>query len=983
MVRVRLTLLIACLFLVTHPTFADEFTDGGINYIVNNDYASVIVAPGNYSGDFVIPSYVWNPNIEDGEGYSVTGIAANAFKNCTGLTSVTYTGSSTLHIGSAAFSGCWNLKTISIPSFWLNGDSTFYKCSSLKEIDCSEQSGLGKSTFEGCYNLPTVSLPGTISEIGDRCFYGCTSLTEVTIPNPYSPWSVRIGKGAFWNCSKLKTFSVGSNYNAIELADSAFGYCRALEKVELPNAVTKIGRDAFYLCEALQTITIPASVKEIGARCFASCSALKTVIFQNEMETIPDSVFNGCKHLISLALPNGCKTIGQFTFWGCTMLSKVSLPNTVKSIGRGAFGFCPSLHAIELGDSIKSIGKEAFVSCYNLGKVTLPSQLKSIGDQAFYTSNLTEITCNAFIPALATNNTFYSSLYSQCKLNVPALTASQYRTADVWKKFANINPFDRVVEIDSIQYVIDTQDFKTCVVAKGANMEKISIPQKVSIDDNDYVVDGISDNAFRNCDKIKQVVLGGSQAGSYVTIIGKSAFQGCSNLTGIFNWNICATEVEDSAFYGCNNLTSVEGIKRARRSTFENCSSLTNISYPALSHAGDYCFRGCSSLKTMNFSGEKNAIGTSCFEGCTSLMTVTCKADSIYIGENSFRDCAALTTLSCEGEGVYFGNNSFRDCTALTTVTCKNDSLMEIGEGGFQGCSALEKFTFCGDSVSVGNSAFRDCEALETFNSSFYDKNLKEWQFKANVGDNSFQNCVFLYTTNIIPQKIGKAAFAYCYTLNHMTLDSLVEIPDSAFYGCESLQLGNNSAFQLPAKLKEIGAWAFAKCTKLKTVYIYDGNLETLGTGAFAENARLATVYFGNTKLHSIGAQAFANCEPLNRVTLSESVKTIGSAAFDGCEQLAKIIVNAVTPPTIGPSDCFDEQHYKNAILTVPAGSLAAYKTAAYWTKFFDEGTATSVPQINGSTESGTTTVYDLQGRKLAQPQKGVNIINGKKVLIK
>ncbi len=63
-----------------------------------------------------------------------------------------------------------------------------------------------------------------------------------------------------------------------------------------------------------------------------------------------------------------------------------------------------------------------------------------------------------------------------------------------------------------------------------------------------------------------------------------------------------------------------------------------------------------------------------------------------------------------------------------------------------------------------------------------------------------------------------------------------------------------------------------------------------------------------------------------------------------------------------------------HAYLTVPgASSVKAF--------FFDEGTATAIQSVFSGVAAGE--IYDLSGRKLNKLQKGVNIVNGKKVMVK
>ena len=56
------------------------------------------------------------------------------------------------------------------------------------------------------------------------------------------------------------------------IEDSAFNYCTALERVELPDGVVHVGRRAFFDCHSLKEAVIPASVGFIGQEAFGQCS---------------------------------------------------------------------------------------------------------------------------------------------------------------------------------------------------------------------------------------------------------------------------------------------------------------------------------------------------------------------------------------------------------------------------------------------------------------------------------------------------------------------------------------------------------------------------------------------------------------------------------------------------------------------------------------------------------------------------------------
>ena len=90
-------------------------------------------------------------------------------------------------------------------------------------------------------------------------------------------------------------------------------------------------------------------------------------------------------------------------------------------------------------------------------------------------------------------------------------------------------------------------------------------------------------------------------------------------------------------------------------------------------------------------------------------------------------------------------------------------------------------------------------------------------------------------------------------------------------------------------------------------------------------------------------------------------------------------------PPLVQLSS-FRYEVYDGANVYVPQASLNDYKSDGVWKRFYNLQGA-ELTGINDVTIGGTANdeqkVYDLQGRKLQRPAKGLNIINGKKVLMK
>ncbi len=64
-----------------------------------------------------------------------------------------------------------------------------------------------------------------------------------------------------------------------------FTSCRKLKKVELPDGITRIGKEAFSDCQLLSDINIPNQLREIGDRAFAGCGKLSSVTFPVTLES--------------------------------------------------------------------------------------------------------------------------------------------------------------------------------------------------------------------------------------------------------------------------------------------------------------------------------------------------------------------------------------------------------------------------------------------------------------------------------------------------------------------------------------------------------------------------------------------------------------------------------------------------------------------------------------------------------------------------
>lgn len=149
------TIIAICIFAVLSCALAETETIDGItwNYTIEDGEAwiwdvMVTTIPASTGGVLNIPSTL--------DGCPVTLIGGYAFRDCSGLTSVTIPDSVT-SIGESAFSGCSGLTSVTIPDSVTNiGDSAFSGCNSLTSVTIPDSvQTLASSAFDGCDRLWT------------------------------------------------------------------------------------------------------------------------------------------------------------------------------------------------------------------------------------------------------------------------------------------------------------------------------------------------------------------------------------------------------------------------------------------------------------------------------------------------------------------------------------------------------------------------------------------------------------------------------------------------------------------------------------------------------------------------------------------------------------------------------------------------------------------------------------------------------------
>ena len=388
--------------------------------------------------------YYYNYDMNDFYYTSNDVIGWYAFKDCTGLTSVTLPAGIT-SIGWYAFEGCSGLTSLNLPS-------------NIKWI--------GKRAFYGCSGLTSLNLPASITEIDDEAFSNCSGLKEVN----------------FCINDDLETYlTKGHPYIDVNCDIKYYLNDKEITSIVIPSNVTSLGHYVFQNCRELTSVTIPAGITEIGPYAFYGCRGLTSLNLPASITEISNNAFDGCSGLTSLNLPDGITSIASGAFYGCSRLTSLTLPAGITSISNNAFDGCSGLTSLTLPAGITEIGPYAFYGCSGLTSLTIPSSVNSLGDYAFQKcTNLQSVYVSWQTP-ISAGSAFYDIDKKNCTLYVPQGTEQDYFLADVWGDFGNIVEFD-ATGIDKTTTSTDVEEVSRYSVngqrlvgpTKGLNIVKYS-----------------------------------------------------------------------------------------------------------------------------------------------------------------------------------------------------------------------------------------------------------------------------------------------------------------------------------------------------------------------------------------------------------------------------------------------------------------------------------------------------------------------------
>ena len=596
------------------------------------------------------------------------------------------------------------------------------KIEHLDYLNTSEVENMG-SMFSKCTSLETLDLSSFNTEkvtSMQTMFEGSTNLRTIKLPKGFIGSSVTDLNGMFRGCASLTELDLsGSNAEKVKNMGSMFYGCVALSNLNLSGFKTGSLTDMRYL--------------------FSSCQSLESLDlsgFNTENVTSMVAMFSQCTSLRSLDLSsfNTSKVIGMnLMFYNCTNLESIDLSSFDT-------------------ENLQQMA-HMFYSCTKLEMLDLSS---------FATPNMTSMLC-AFQYCKNLKTIYVTSAFTTDKV-----TEGPYAFAGC-VNLPNYNPDKTGVEMAHT----GEGGYLTAATASWVRWDAptgtLSFHRSATKPAGDNILDlgyGNYPNWDTHAAEIKKVVF-------------KAGFRDETHTT-CSKW-----------FSGCTNLTSIEGIENLNTSNVKNMSEM---------------FGQCSNLETLDlshFNTEKVGNMSNMFNGCTKLHDLNISSfntENVTNMYGMFYGCSSLETLdlshfntrNVRKDGM---NYMFNGCSSLSYLDVSNFTTdkpsMQL-DGLFQGCSSLQTLDLSSFDISGAGSVnylFDGCSALQTI----YVSDL----FKIKYGvksSNMFRDCHLLkgaisfeptkkdetyanYKSGYLTKKVGTngneiiGATGYTLTIDALPLD--------------------------------------------------------------------------------------------------------------------------------------------------------------------------------------------------------------------
>lgn len=288
--------------------------------------------------------------------------------------------SSVREIGEEAFSGT-KLRTVDIPTSVIEiGAKAFYGCQQLGSVNMGNGvKKIGEEAFRGCGILADMTLSNNVEEIGYQAFVGVPWVENIEAENGVK----YIGKVAYKHVS-------GTNLNIkkgiVSLADNFINTEVGISSITLPSTLRILGKECLKNA-AINSIELPESLEKIGSWALADNSKLRRVTIPRNVSFIGRGAFENTQIVrIYYNAENAMTEIedeesGYYCSPFPNSVTRAIIGEGVKTIPPSLFDQCENLVRVQMPSTVEHIGRQAF-NCSNLVHIDLPSALKSMDEAA-------------------------------------------------------------------------------------------------------------------------------------------------------------------------------------------------------------------------------------------------------------------------------------------------------------------------------------------------------------------------------------------------------------------------------------------------------------------------------------------------------------------------------------------------------------------------------------------------------------------------
>lgn len=816
------------------------------------------------------------------------------------------------------------------------------KIEHLDYLNTSEVENM-REMFSKCTSLETLDLSSFNTEKVTNMFemfVGSTNLRTINLPKGFIGSNVTDLNGMFRGCASLTELDLsGSNAEKVKNMGNMFDGCVALSNLNLSGFKTGSVTDMRYLfssCQSLESLDLSGfNTENVSSMVsmFTQCSSLRSLdlsSFNTSKVIDMNLMFYMCTNLESIDLSSfDTESLQQMAhmFYSCTKLEMLDLssfatPNMTSMLC--AFQYCKNLKTIYVTSAFTTDkvteGPYAFAGCVNLPNYN-PDKT---GVEMAHTGAggyLTAATASWVRWDAPTGTlSFHRGATKPAGDNIYEL---QYGNRQDWN--------DHAAEIKKVVFKAGFRDETHTTCSKWfsgcTNLTSIEGIENLNTSNVKYM-----NEMFGQCSNLETLDLSHFNTEKVGNM--SNMFNGCTKLRDL---NISSFNTE--------NVTNMYGM-------FYGCSSLETLD---LSHFNtryvrkdgmNYMFNGCSSLSSLdvsNFITDKNSMQLDgLFQGCSSLQTLdlssfdTCGAGSVnYL----FDGCSALQTIYVSDLFKIYGVtslNMFRDCHSLKGAisfepTKKNETYANYKSGYLTkkvGTNGNEIIGATGYPLTIDALPLDDSKAYKLYE----DCDVNDASYKREVKSEWATLCL-PYTI----QPSSEDNTCYFYTLKSV--------------GTESVELMRVEEGVIEAGQPVVVRKKNAEQTSFRVVS---------GTASPGEKAKAVR----NPKTGETGHRLMGTFAPIELA--------------DDCYFIAKDLFRLVSD-------------YKLAATGVKIAAYRAYIQpdatqkggSAQLTIGVDEGTnqvdaATLVDLLN-DTEAE---YYDVQGRRIPQLQRGINIVKvGSKVM--